>query len=433
MKRNASKSNTERPVSTIFSILFLIGLVLCFAVKSEAIPAFARQLNTKCHTCHFPNPPRLNNVGIVFKRMGYRLPDADDNGNLIFKTPEIHNALEFASVVANVEFEADKNPPAPEQNKSTLSLGEVELFGAHALGPRLSYLTMFELRNEEGEAELEVADVQYNLGSATDAFHLRGGRIQTLWWQKTDHEGLTLSMAPTIDEMGPAMIGSFAGFGLGQKQVAAEFGYTHNRLVEGSMTSTILSAMILNGVDVTGEQATRRSGSGYDFFAQGYQLFGSSNTAGGFYYHGNTRFGVEEVGPPMERPGLRAQEGQEGVEIYKDSFDRYGFVGNYLIGGRADVLAGFVAGKDKSTELNMTINNQGWFIETDFSLAMEWSLSYRHDDLDPDTDFSGDNIKVDTVSTRYHVMDYLLLTLEFNSVRTEEKDYSVIAQVKFTY
>ena len=430
MKQNASRSNTERSHFSILWMLLLIGLVLCFAVKSEAIPAFARQLNTKCHTCHFPNPPRLNNVGIVFKRMGYRLPDADDNGNLIFKTPEIHDALEFASVVANVELEVDKNSPSPEQSKSTLSLGEVELFGAHALGPRLSYLTMFELRNEEGEAELEVADVQYNLGNATDAFHLRGGRIQTLWWQKTDHEGLTLSMAPTIDEMGPAMIGSFAGFGLGQKQIAAEFGYTHNRLKEGSMTSTILSAMILNGVDVSGEQTARRSGTGFDFLAQGYQLFGSSNTAGGFYYHGNTRFGIDEGGPPMERPGLQAQEGQE---IHKDTFDRYGFVGNYLIGGHADVLAGFVAGKDKSTELNMTIKNQGWFIETDFSLAMEWSLSYRHDDLDPDTDSPGDRIKADTVSTRYHAMDYLLLTLEFNSVRAEEKDYSVIAQVKFIY
>ena len=56
------------------------GALVCASVfvlpgVGEAIPAYARQLHASCRMCHNPVPPRLNNVGILFKRMGYRLPD----------------------------------------------------------------------------------------------------------------------------------------------------------------------------------------------------------------------------------------------------------------------------------------------------------------------------------------------------------------------
>ena len=425
-----------------FMLFFLLLCLLPFDL--EAIPAFARQLGVKCQTCHYPNPPRLNNVGMTFRRMGYRMPDADENGNFILKTPSTDLALGFASIIAEIEAEVEKEAPSPEENRANISLGEVEIVSAHALGPRLSYQAMFELRSDEGEAELDLGDVQYNVGSDVNAVLLRGGLLQTLFWQKMDHERLTDSETFAIAHEAPSVIGSFHGFGLGTDQFAGELTYVHNRLRDGSLSSTILSAMILNGITHEGEHASSRSGSGFDFLAQGYHLFGASNTIGAFYYHGNTRFmAEEEVGGEEEMESLQvlqlSSEKQEPGEeeegpVFKDTFQRFGIVGNYLIKERLDVVGGIVFGKDNSTELEQKIDNRTWFIETDISLKDRWSLSYRHDGLDPNTDFSGDTVQADTISTRYQPMDYLLLTLEYQSLRTEEEDdYHVLGLVHFVY
>jgi hypothetical protein len=421
-------------------LLFLLFLSL-LTLDVEAIPAFARQLGVKCQTCHFPNPPRLNNVGMTFRRMGYRLPDADENGNFILKTPSTDLATGFASVIAELEAEVEKAAADPTENRANLKLGEVEVFSAHALGPRLSYQGMFVLRNENGEAELETADVQYNVGTDTDAVLLRGGQLQTLWWQKVGHERLTDSTPLALAHGAAPPIGSFHGFALASIQSAAEITYTHNSLHEGSLSSTILTAMVLNGVNGEGEASSSRSGSGFDFLAQGYHLFGGDNTVGAFYYRGNTRFHGEHEGEEMNLAplGLFRTFSEEPVDeeeapIFKDTFDRFGIVGNYLIQQRLDFVAGVVIGKDDSTELEATIDNRGWFIEGDVSLKDRWSVSYRHDELDPNTDFSGDTVRADTISTRYQPMDYLLLTIEYQSLRTEEEDdYHVVGVVHFVF
>jgi|GEM_PF-6526945 len=415
--KNPHKRNSLQ--SKFIAILLLIAAVACFSVTAEAIPAFARQLNVKCQTCHFPNPPRLNNVGLVFRRMGFRLPDADDNGNLIFKTPDLPSAVAFGSVIAEIEAAIDKNAPSETESRSNLTLGEVALFSAHALPDNLSYWLLFLPRNDEGDAELEFGEMQYNFGKATDTFHVRGGKFLTLWWQKMNDEKITLNSPLAMDEASPAAIGSFSGYGLGISQSGGEFGYTHTSLVDGKLSSTILSASVLNGVNPEGEGAIQRSGDNFDFLAQGYHLFGSANSVGGFYYHGNTKFNGEE----------------DPESVFKDTFDRYGLVGNYWIQGRVAAVAGLIGGKDKSTELGETINNRGWFLEADVSASPKWSFSYRHDEADPDTDISGDQIKADTFSTRIHPVDNVFLTLEYYTTKPdqEERDYSFVALVTLAY
>jgi len=407
---------TTKNMTSLFLFAFVSALALLLTAQTEAIPAFARQLGVKCVTCHFPQPPRLNNVGLVFRRMGFRLPDSDDNGNLVFKTPELMSALAFGSIIADLEAEVDKHAPSETESRWNFNLGEVALFSAHALPYNLSYWLLFIPRNDEGESELEFGEMQYNYGKATDMLHLRGGEFLTLWWQKVGDEKITLSAPLVLDEGSPTGVGSFAGFGLGAKQSGGEIAYTHNSLVDGKLSSTIGSVTILNGVNVDGESALRRSGDGVDFLAQGYHLFGSANNIGGFYYHGNTKFTAENEEP-----------------VFKDTFDRFGIVGNYYIKNRFGVLAGIVAGKDKSTELEQTLNDRGWFLETDIAATEKWSISYRHDGFDPDTDVSDDRIQADTISTRFHPVDNVLLTLEYHSVRTDVTDYSILGEVKLAY
>ena len=187
----------------LLTILLMSAMSVCFSVPGEAAPAFARQLGVKCQTCHFPNPPRLNNVGLVFRRMGFRLPDSDENGNLIFKTPDLPSAVAFGSIIADVELEVDKNAPSETESRTSLRLGEIALFSAHALPDNLSYWLLFIPHNDEGEAELELGEMQYNTGKPTDTIHLRAGKFLMLWWQKVNDEAITLSAPLVMDEAFP--------------------------------------------------------------------------------------------------------------------------------------------------------------------------------------------------------------------------------------
>lgn len=60
-----------------------VGLVtICFiplflSRKSQAIPAFSRQYNTSCSTCHI-NFPKLNDFGKAFKDAGFKFPQDDE-------------------------------------------------------------------------------------------------------------------------------------------------------------------------------------------------------------------------------------------------------------------------------------------------------------------------------------------------------------------
>jgi len=52
-------------------VLFIVLLLFSFKY-SEAVPSFARQMNTSCNTCHSPHSyPTLNSYGRFFKASGY--------------------------------------------------------------------------------------------------------------------------------------------------------------------------------------------------------------------------------------------------------------------------------------------------------------------------------------------------------------------------
>ncbi|MCK5359769.1 MAG: hypothetical protein KAJ95_04040, partial [Gammaproteobacteria bacterium] len=52
----------------IFSILLLLSTL---TTQAYASPAFARQYDTMCETCH-TKTPALNNTGLEFVRKGFR-------------------------------------------------------------------------------------------------------------------------------------------------------------------------------------------------------------------------------------------------------------------------------------------------------------------------------------------------------------------------
>lgn len=55
------------------NIVSMVGLSLMFATAAEATPAFARQMDMDCMSCHFQNIPKLNSFGRDFKMSGFTM------------------------------------------------------------------------------------------------------------------------------------------------------------------------------------------------------------------------------------------------------------------------------------------------------------------------------------------------------------------------
>ena len=75
------KSETNLVVRAVALFLFLVAL----PHQSRAIPAFARQYNTSCTTCH-SDFPKLNDFGRAFKDAGFKFPKDDET---FIKIPDV--------------------------------------------------------------------------------------------------------------------------------------------------------------------------------------------------------------------------------------------------------------------------------------------------------------------------------------------------------
>jgi hypothetical protein len=77
------RKNSTKVHNAVWCICF--ALFLIFPALSHAIPAFARQYQTSCSTCHL-DFPKLNDFGKAFKDAGFKFP-TDDEG--MIKSPPV--------------------------------------------------------------------------------------------------------------------------------------------------------------------------------------------------------------------------------------------------------------------------------------------------------------------------------------------------------
>ena len=398
------------------AIALMAATAGALAGTAEAIPAYERRYGVECMTCHAPLPPRLNNVGILFRKLGFRMPDADDEGRFVIKSVPARGIGDATSLVADVMARRDKE--THEGNRTTFELGEVEALAGTAIGEHVAAQAMF-VAWDEGTSELENAEVQYNAGSARHQLVARGGLMQTYLWQKANHGSLTLSTPLIFAGRSPVEAEGRIPFGLGANQIGAEVGYLFTGLKEGKLTSTMLTAAVLNGVNAEGERALRNTTSGADVYLQAMQLFGSRNTISAFYYRG--------------RSALEA-EGEEAADT-KQRFTRYGLRGNYLLFDRLDLVAGGALGKDRFEPSNAETTNRGLFAEAVVTLAKRWIGVYRFDAVDPDKDVDDDAVRAHTVSTTFQAEHHLYLTGEYRRLgrAEDEKDWAFVVNARLTY
>lgn len=419
--RRLSANLCRRSIVGVAPVLTLLALMLCST--ADATPAYGRRYGVSCNTCHSPLPPRLNNVGMLFRRLGFRMPDADDEGKLIIKAVPAHGIGDAASLSANAAFRRDQKAEEGT-NKATLQLGEVELVAGTAIGNHLSTQAMFVPWNDDGEIELEDAEAQFNAGSPRHQVTARAGLMQTFFWQKANHGILTHSTPLLFDERAVQGVGDFGGFGLGAKLIGAETGYLFTRLKDGRFSSTAASVAVYNGVNSEGERAIRNTTRGADVLLQAVQLFGQRNTLGAFYYRG--RVGLE--------PAVAVEPEGEPAGEPKDRFTRYGLMGNYLLFRRLDVVAGAAQGKDRTEPAGGETRMQGLYAELAATLTKPWIGVYRFDAVDPDRDRGGDTVRAHTVSSTFQADDHLYLTAEYRWLRrSEEKDGAFVVNARLIY
>ena len=417
---------TTRSLRSMVTTAFVAAVAVAGALsllpgQADATPAYARRFGVECATCHSPNPARLNNVGMVFRRSGFRLPDADENGKLMQKVIPAHTIGEALAIAGQMDYSMLQSADAAGQgvSKSSAQLSEVELIAGTSVGDRYSAQMLYIPYNDVGESELENMEVQMNYGKPESQFIVRAGQAQPLIWQKAGHGSMTMSSPLILDEASATPVGSFAGPGLGHMLPMFEVGYMATQLQKGKLSSTMVSLAATNGYAVDGSSARTHQGDGVDVLAQATQLWGSRNTANVFYYDGHTSYAsTDTLAPGMLR----------------DRFTRYGVTGNFAAIDQLDLAAGFAGGKDESTELGSTVKQTGYYVEATGQVMPRWVATYRYDSLDPNTDVSDDTIKANTLGTTFLLDSAVFLSAEWREVQAgTAKSHGVSARIRVLY
>jgi hypothetical protein len=417
----SSRRRWMRPVLLVGSVAStaLGWLALQDLKDAQATPAYARRFGVECQTCHSPNPPRLNNVGMVFRRSGFRLPDADENGKLTLKMIPAHTIGEAMAIAGQIDGNIVQNPD-PGTSKSSFELSEVELITGTSIGDRYSAQMLYIPYNDEGLSELENAEFQANYGKPESQLIVRGGKMQPLVWQKAGHGSMTASAPLILDESSPSSIGDFAGPGLGHMLAGMEVGYMATRLQHGRIMSTMVSVAAMNGFGPDGSDARTHPGDGVDILAQATELFGSRNTANVFYYDGHT---------VIDPDGLLPTPGP-----FRDDFNRYGVTASFAPLDRIDLVAGYAGGQDKSQELGATVKMNGYYGEVTGEVLPRWVATYRYDSVDPDTDTGGDTISDNVFGTTYLLESTVFFSAEYREVQFgSSKSHEIMGRIRLVY
>ncbi len=380
------RQSFDRPIlAWLWAIALVAGVCLLAPAQAQANPSFARRLDAKCTVCHAPLPPRLNNLGITFKRLGYRLPDADPQGRLVLQDTPGRSLLDGFSLIGDVRLESFRGrPTAP-------SMHEVELVGAGSVNKYLSFAT--EVAWEAGEFEMENYEGQLLLGRSDANFTARFGLINPLSWDKFGHQRLGISRAHVLNRRVPA--GAFVGYRPRDNQEGVEFGANFTSLAAegGTMRSTFLSIGIYNGLTEAGNDLGENNNS-KDVLGQVLHAWGENHTIGALWYRGK----VTDI----------------GTQAYDDTYDRWGVFGNYELRQGTDALGGFMVGRDNTTSSAVgRISSRSWFLEVSQAIAPRTAAFVRYDRFEPRRPSASVTRRGPTVGVSFQPLDHLLLTGEY--------------------
>lgn len=380
-----------RPIKGwLWAVVLVAGVCLLAPAHAQANPSFARRFDAKCTMCHSPLPPRLNNLGIIFKRLGYRLPDADPQGVLILQDTPNRALLDNFSLIGDVRLENLKGKP------TSIAMHEVELVGAGSLNKYLSFATEFAW--DVGELGMEQYEAQLLFGRPSRNFTARFGMMSPLLWDKFGHQRLGIARAHVLNSRVSA--GKFVGYRPRDNQEGVEIGanFTSLGAEGGTMRSTFLSAAVFNGLTTTGNELGENNKS-KDVLAQVHHVWGENHTIGALWYRGR----VTNI----------------DTTANADTYSRWGVFGNYELRPGTDALAGFMAGRDDTTSSTIgRISSRSWFAELNQTIAPRTAAFARYDRFEPRRPSATGLRRGMTVGVSSQTIDNLLITAEYTGQKT---------------
>lgn len=293
-------------------MLVVMGTVLLvlFAQKSSAIPAFARKYQTSCATCH-EGFPKLNAFGEAFRRNGYQFPahtDAQFTKEQPVPLGSEGNKRAFPDAIwpgtlpgstplaVFLNGEADYNPRGAEPRFTFGGLGSsIEMAASGTLGEDLSFWGQLAL-NADGTVELNrIFMVFSNLIGDDYQLNARVGVIEPGVFSFSTHrawlEDYWITTRAFSDDMGWTMEEIQKGIEV-NGIFAGRFGYSAG-FVEGY-------GIPHSGKDFYLHAAYKFGGLPLDGVVQGNAAQGpslpgteTSLTLGAFAYRGSSRIGSD--------------------------------------------------------------------------------------------------------------------------------------------
>ena len=404
----SSRSKGPRSrVSGLWLLAAVCATLLLLPSTSEAIPAYARQFHAACTMCHAPVPPRLNNFGILFKRMGYRLPDIDDQGKLTLKDKPSRSVFEDFSLVGDFRGESTRD------EASGVKLDELMALGGGAINNHLAYQT--ELAYEDGEVMLETLEGHLIAGRPEVNLTARFGVLVPEIWTKCNTQRLTV-FTPLLNST-PVPVGGFGGFTLHDAQRGVEVGVNFNQVGSegGIRSSTFLSVGVYDGLlqNQGGVQFDQRGFK--NIVTQAVHLWGENHSVAALWYHGNAEYGAES---------------------FQDTTDRLTLMGNYRVKSGTDMLAGVSVGRDTTTEPDVDrVSSRGWFAEVDQAIGAKTAVLIRYDRFEPDRAIADVRVDGPTLGVTHHLLDNLLLNAEYHGLKTgsDLRGRDIVARIIVAY
>jgi hypothetical protein len=318
--------------------IFVFIIATTFPDKSAAVPQFARRYNLRCSACH-TIAPVLNQQGYMFKRLGYHLPPALEQGKvadwistLVKKEPEWKLTNNASLAVADFSYSAGRTTTAgtPPSSSSAFQVGSWNAyFGGWIPDTNFFYYTEFDIvTGGSTNPDLSNAYFGYSGGRANSSWYLAGGRehLQIGEGTRAAQVYSLLPSSPLLFENPSA-----TNFIVDQSPVGIDVGYTWAS--SGYKRVFAATAKVTNGVNADGSEILTSSNRNSKDVWVDIDFWYAPESGITFlnYYGKKDNIGTDPTGTQFTfHPVIRRQ----------------GIFGNYMFLSKVDLLAGYLHSRD---------------------------------------------------------------------------------------
>ncbi len=353
---------------TIALLMVFLAVVLLTA-PAGAVPAFSRRAGgVSCSLCHW-HQNALNQTGKEYLRQGLRLPG--DQADVVSTEMQLS---QYAS------FILAPNLSAVENDGTRFSAGDAVLWLSGPVDANFSALGEVEYKIDDEEVEVEEVYAQYVSGPGPRYISARMGQFQPFLFLTN------VSGPPRITLSRPAVMSGRATNGNSFRP--------RNRLrgVEVGAVGGALDAYLGVG-NGTGQNAADN--------------------------HMDLYLTLErDIGTQGSSVGAYAYWGEAVLDATRDSFNRYGVLGNYTM-EKVRAVGALLFGENDDPS-GVTLDNSGWFLEVDVRVKDDTAVYLRWDDYDRDL-VAGGELQTDgpTLGISWIPTEVTRVTIEAQSLDTD--------------